>query len=641
MGGLPLDAAQQEPNPFQDMQARQAEQARALQQHMAFAQNLQQRQDTVQTRMGDNQIADRLSKVLDSNIPKPARDFLYRELSAHLGIDPKSERSQQVGKLLTALEPDALMGLRRQVVQAATSGDPGQLTQLATGILKGDVDGNSLVGMISQAQRQGQEALAQQGQTPEGGEDEETPFQFSSDQGRMGLGGEPNAERVPTASTGPYVPPAPVERPTGDITTRRLPTQGETASRYQEVDPGLLRALGLDPRERYRIDDLARNGISVPPKIEDQNKLATEINTSNSEYVTQTVEAARLHGLFSGKPENLGFVGGVARTIESTIEQIKGAARLAGFNVEIDPENPALRGTLKKALDTYDSIFGRVQRTAEESAQIEGALISMAYQMARSRGVDRITNMQISQQLAELGRASSPDQFRAALADANRRALESHTRNLQTRTGRGQPPPLTDVSDEDIRIMARNRAVLPAQMIDSVEREIVRRRDATGPINSGPAKADPNANPDIPGPSRGERIPRQSPTLEEEERGQERTRQRQERRAQLTEQRESEALELARRRDRRAEEAGDRAEARLDRQERDARRKEIAAAFANIGRALAGRSAGSIGAGGGGGGGDQDAGAFKIAPGPQRRAPAPVQAYDQDYNRRLRLSARR
>lgn len=594
---LPVD-------PAANMAALRQEQASALAQHQQAATDLQQRQAQWGEREADVQLSDRLLKVMDPRVPKPARDFLFRELSQTLGIDPAGQRSKDIGKMLTSLAPDELETLQQSFVDRMASAKPGELTKMMRGLLSGQTDANAFIGEIMKT----------------------SAVQAAGAAGQPGEGDE--AERPQTAQ-------APGSR-RDEVETivegmgdrRRLPTPGETEPRFQPADPGLVQALGLNPKTRYRNDDLINEGYNVPIDPKAQRDLAQEIKTSASTGIDVSLAAARAHALFKGRPEVLGVVGATARTVDQVLDQIKGAVQVVGGDLSsAGPSDSGIKAMAKNLAGQISSMYksSGIPQTAVDSARLQGAIIDMAYSMAIARGIpgNRLTNAIIAQHMNTLGHSQSVEQFEATLADTVRRVSEKTPNLISSRIGRRDvTPDLGFVSDDDIKALAMADTT-PPNLKQQLLKEVKLR------------KAGSESE------TRGKDINRAGPTLEEEDTSRRKEEELRQRRLQDRETREQDDALLRKQADLRADQdqslREDRFEyqVRKDRYDRDERlrlekdkralerRKMIGEAFEELGKAIgrAGSVSGSISAGGGSQGAGQDVGAFRIAPPPNRRMP--------------------
>lgn len=562
---------------------------RFFQEQQAKAAELQQKAADNKAQQEDLMLGQRLVKLFDPNVPKPARDFLYKEMSRQMGVDPKGGHSQELGKMLLGLDPESMDSLRRNFAEKIPNAKPGEITGLIKGIMTGKVDGMALVQLAS---------------SPGGGQ---------AEGGQDTTGGEGGPEPLPAA---------------GGPDTRRLPTVGETPPEFQRVNPQLQHALGFNPAQRARTDDLLNEGYAIPTDPKEQQKLATEIQAGTAATQGLVTKAARLNALFAGKPEVLGTVGQVTRYIDSGIEQAKGALRAAGIMDDTNPDDlrKVARGILSRVEGAEKGT--KIKRTAEEAALVESAMVDMAYSMATARGIpgNRLTNAMISQHLGELGKSGSPDQFQAVLADTVKRSIEQHDRTTSSKVGKAVPADLRGVSDADILTMAQNQAVLPKSYLERIKAEVQSRREG----KSG----QPNE------------VKRQSPTIEEEDATRRADAETARRRATREEEGKTQARRIQQQQEDRAARTEIRQESREERmtraqeaatdlalrkeqraEEKD-RRARITLAFSELAKAIAGgRTSISGGGGGDGGGGGQNAEAFRITPGQtKRQAPQPVDA---------------
>jgi len=633
MGGFQFDpegfAASQEPQarlpqpPEQVPLSPQA--ADVAQQYQANQEDFKRRQADIESRKQDLKLAERMSYMMDPNVPKPARKFLYEELSRTSGVDPKGETSKSVGTMLLGLDPEALEGLNRNFAAKLKDAKPGEIKQLIQSVLTGQMSGMELL-KVAQAGPAAPSAAPQAGAVVP-----PTPPP----------GAAPAPSAVPSAMPPSVVPaevkqPPPITAKGEEIKRRRLKEVGETPAPYGVVEPGLLKALGLDYSKPVRVDDLGKMGYAIPQDAKEQRELAKEMDQIAAGTVDVAVNAARVHQLFAGKPEVLGAVGAAARGVDQAMDQIKAIAQLAGVDMSKTPGpgESGLKATAGWAASNIAQLYKKsgIEQTAVDSAKLQGAILDMAYSMAVARGIpgNRLTNAIIAQHLNTLGHSQSVAQFEATLADATARATERSARQMASRVG-GQDwqPNFGFASTNDLEVMAAGAGMLPPGIRQNVAQEVQKRLDVA---QGKPATL-------------GKPVTRQSPTFEEEQADvgkEEATRQR---RLEFAEDREKERLTMERERDSRADRAETRAEERAREQtehtkfmenmalRREARlesqqkKDKIGEAFVKLGQMIGHGSTHQISMGsGGGGGGDQDAGAFRIAPPPRRQAPQPVDA---------------
>ena len=620
MGGFQFDpegyASQQEPQarlpqpPEQVPQSPQvAEVAQIWKQNQA---ELKRQQAEADSRKQDLVLAERMAKLMDPNVPKPARKFLYDEMSRASGVDPKGETSKSVGTMLLALDPEALEGLNRNFAAKLKDAKPGEIKQLVQSVLTGQMSGMELLKVAQPAPAAPPAASpGAAAPAPPGG-----------------------AAAPPDLAKLSLLPPS-VPDTDANVKRRRVPHIGETPPAYGVVEAGLVKALGLDYTKPVRVNDLTKMGYAVPQDPKEQRELAKDMDQIAAGTVDVAVNAARIHQLFAGKPEVLGIVGATARTIDQAIDQIKGAAQLAGLDtkerqrqVGDDGLKILAEGAARRIQTLYKA--SGIENTAVESAKLQGAILDMAYSMAVARGIpgNRLTNAIIAQHLNTLGHSQSVRQFEATLADATARATERSARQMASRVGGADwQPNFGFASTNDLEIMSNASSMLPVGVRQNVAAEVQRRLDVA---QGKPAAA-------------GKPVQRSSPTLEEEqayEAKQEATR---ERRTDFAEGREKDRLAMEKERDQRAARGETRAEARAAEQtahtrfqenmalRREARleaqqkKDKIGEAFVKLGQMI-GHSSAQLHLPAISQGGDQDAGAFRITPAQRRKAPDPVDA---------------
>lgn len=596
MGGFYPEEVQDEAT------AVRAQQEAILAQHKQFAEGLKEQQAEVELRKGDLMLGERMLTMFDPAVPKSARQFLYKELSGAVGVDPKGETSKNVGTMIMGLDPETMENLRRNFAAKLPNAKPGEITQLIKSALTGQADGISLLKLASAGPEEGGGAPPEPARVPVRSVTE--------------AGGEQAAPGAARPATAPPGPAAAV-----GSGRRRLPTVGEIPPRFQEASPQLMQTLGIDPNQRLRNDDLIREGYTIPLDPKEQQKLATEIQEGSAATTGLAVKAARLHALFSGRPETLGIVGSTSQMIDSGIEQLRGGLRAIGVIDESDPESLKRIAALQMQRIDGSAEGKGVKRTAEDASRIASGMVDLAYSMATARGIpgNRLTNAIVAQHLGELGRSGSPEQFRATLKDTVERSTEQHSKMVQSKIGKAITPDLRTMTDDDLLTTYKNREIVPPAIQKAIEEEAKRRKGE---------------------PIKGTVVPKASPSLEEEEGLQQGDAARAERRAQMKEIRDQQTLELAELRELRAGRGEDRAEARAARQEKkddqayqlalrkearieeQQRRERIRVAFAELGKMIAASGArASVSAGSSGGGGDQDAGAFRLAQGSRQRGP--------------------
>lgn len=632
-GDLSKNAQTPNVDQYSQLQKRQQE---VLQQHAQFSQGLQQRQAETQMRQGDLTIAQRLMRALDPTIPKPARQFLMVELAKYLGVDPKSENFKGVAGMIQALDPDSLQMLRTMFSQQVEGSQPGQIIDMARGIMSGQLPMDDIIGEL-------------QGMDVQGG--------AGQDQLAGGSGTDSVAQPGPSGS--------------GSSSVRSFEGSRTIPDGAKQASPQLVKALGLDPRQPYRNDDLMQQGYAVPFDAKDQEKLAQEINVQATNVSSTIRESSRIIGLFKNRPEVLGPVGDFVRRFQSTVRQVQGAMTMINpaFQDETNPYASTTRAAAKEAASNLARLYGYSTRTAEDAARVEAAVLGLAYRMAGAQNIpgNRLTNGIIEQQLRQIGSSASPEQFEAVLTDTLDGTLRTFDEGVRRQLGvSGNKILAQQLTDQDIVEFAQAGGTLPQEFATALRDEAVARRDGTKQQAPMPASPTIQEEQQTLGNLETERKQRELDKFTQESelaknrderatRAEERAEEREERMVSQSEKSQNLAEErfaydkqMTGRRDARAEEAAERAESREERMVKqneasmglqrekfeydkvnDKRNLEqrqaekLAEAFRAFGHAIA-NSGGSVSGGGGssGGGGQQDVGAFRLTPMPQRQAPA-------------------
>lgn len=645
------------------------QQEAVMQQHAQYAQALEQKQQQLEVRKGDVDIAGRLMKILDSRLPKPARQFLAKELAQHVGADPKTEQVKGVSQMLTSMDPDSLQGLRSGLAANLDGAEPGQIAQTVQGILTGKMPMDKFIEQVGPAMAAGGSEQVS------GGAGEE---QLTGGEGGDTLGGgEAKTEDRLTqdqSMAGPTSPaPAPFQ-PGAEGEIRSLEGQRTVSPVDQPASANIVGALGFDSTKLYRNRDLIQGGVKIPFDAKDQDKLAEEINTRATGMSATISEASKMVDIFEGHPETLGTVGGAVQTIESIVQQARGALNVINPAIvnETDPYSSSVQSLSNAAGKQLAKIHG-IEVTATNAAQLQSMALGLAYKMAIANDIpgNRLTNVIIEQNLRQIGQSGSPKQFKAVLANTIESTTREFNESVRRKTGiNGTDILARQMSQADLDAYAV-RAETDAKNPDGIT--LIPREMRQSLLNEAIARKE--------GRSTGPQISPSSPTIEEEQKtlgaaemqrkGQIRDREsqtmrlEQERadRAVRTEERQDtreermtrsqeagaqlqreqfQATEANRQRDEafqretfehtKGEQARDNAFQREQfdyRKQQDlkaadlARQEKIAAAFRHFGAAISGR-------GGGGGsvgvpnlGGGQDISAFRMTPAPQRIPPKP------------------
>jgi hypothetical protein len=598
-----------------------ANQQKAYAQHQAYAKQLEAKQGMLQKREGDLDIADRMLKILDSRLPKPARQFLAKELAAHVGADPKSSQVKDISAMLTSLDPDSLQVMRSNFAQQLDGAPPGKIQEMIQATLSGKVDMNSLVGQAGFDMTGGAGGESSSQDTLQGSEGQDR-LQSQPAQAQETIQGQTSQDVLAGGETQVAKPfsggPAAIQSFEGQ---RTVPAGSQQAS------PMIVGALGLDSTQRYRNNDLIQSGYRVPFDPKDQDKLAEEIITRSSGLSSTISEAAEMTQLFQNRPEVLGPVGQGTRTFQGTIRQVEGLLNLIkpGTQNEVDPSNSYTNGLARRVGETVAKAHG-LDAAAVDAARIQSGVLSLAYRMAIANNIpgNRLTNAIIDQNLTMIGQSASPEQFKGVLADTLAKTTREFDETMRRKVGvSGLDIVAKQLTDTDIGLMAKSADILPRDFATTLRDEAVRRKGGEAGRTVTPA----------------------SPTLQEEEQTlgtlETQKKQREIERSDQTqkielerEQRQMRMEELAQQREERITQAQER-DAQLSRekfeyakqqdiQQRNQQQSDkIGAAFRAFGNAIAGSVHGV-------GGGismpsnpAQDPNAFRINPAPQRTPPRP------------------
>src|SRR5215510_1640197 len=637
-------------DPANELLRRQQEES--LAQHKAYASTLEEKQSHIHLRGEDLDLTKRLLQATDPMTPKPVRDFLLKGISGSVGVDPRGDYSKELQKMISALDPQSLEMLRKTFGADIPNSPPGQIKERVRGIFSGQVPVSDLLMKVNQTARSmvgsmGDPSLVggPEGDELVGGQRTQVPGTVV-DQGEPGIGDRlsqrPQVTDPATGQPTGQTPRRSIEPTQEELqrgrAIRRYPTQGDTLPADRQVLPGLLDALGVDTSEDLRHSDVITRYPRVPQDPEGQKKLMEDIGEQNASAAGGVMSAVRLHQLFRGKPETLGVVGGVIRTLDEVADQLNGAGRALGAKEGFDlfKLRPMVEGVAKHISDLYAK--SGLPQTAETSARIQSAVLEMAYDMAIARGIpgNRLTNNIIAQHLQTLGQSASVQQFEGVLKDVVARSLDQGARVMGERVGdRTYYHKLGSLSDQDLKELFTyykdtggkgGRNVIPDRFLDALDREMETRE--TGSDN------------------RKTKIQASSPTLAEEQATlAESIVRREVREEQQLRLREQEG-ELSQARETRAARKDVRDEDRAARQEFESnrrfelqerkearqaehqRRQEIMQAFQRMGAAIAGygRSGGAPSLSAPNFGGDQDSSAFRATPPPTRHAPTPVNA---------------
>lgn len=649
------------------------QQASVLQQHQQYSAQLEQKQQQVDARKGDLDIAGRLMKVLDSKLPKSARQFLSKELAQHVGADPKSQQYKDVSTMLMGLDPDSLQGLRSGFAANLDSTAPGEISKTVEGIMTGKIPMDQFIGQVGPMMQTGSgEEATQEGTTQTAGDGAIDPSEGSTAQpmggaAEIATGGSAPSETTSAAPSASVPQPFQAGEP-GNI--RSLEGQRTVSPVDAPASPTIVGALGLDSKQIYRNRDLMQGGYTLPYDPKEQDKIATEINTRSTGLSATYSEAMKMADIFEDHPETLGTVGLGVRTLQSTIQQVQGVLHVIGATDETNAYLPETQ-KLARSVGTKLAKIHNIEVTAGNAAQLDSMALSLAYKMAIANDIpgNRLTNVILDQNLRQIGQSSSPQQFKAVLSSTLQATTREFNESIQRSVGaNGTDILVRKMSQADLDAMATRAErdsktndgndLLPEDFRRSLLNEAIRRQQGGGASPITPSSPTIDEEQQTLG---GLETQSKTRSLASKDQDMQIAREREERakgaetRADTREERLTSAQEKAQKLEQekfaysqaehekdnlRAEEANrfsreeharDNAFAReqfdyrksQDQKAEDkARGDKIAAAFQHFGAAIAG----SVRGGGGGGGvpslgGGQDVSAFRMTPPPQRTPP--------------------
>lgn len=273
-----LRSVQQEDAISRMQEVRQA-QAQALQQHAQYRAGLDQAQSQVDLRGQDLDVAERLMGVLDSRVPKLVRLQSFRELSARLSVDPKSSRATELGRTLIGLDPDSSADIRGVFASQLEGASPGEISQFATAILKGEVGMHELTKMVGQTRRQLGSREA-----------------FYAQHGPPMMAGASDA-------TVPQAQPADPDEVASSIVSQA--GDAKTAPDLRQVHPEIAKMYGLDPNTPYRNSDVISRGYKGPLSMKDQEKWVKEHATTVEDSAKVLDSFVLMEYISRGRPEVL------------------------------------------------------------------------------------------------------------------------------------------------------------------------------------------------------------------------------------------------------------------------------------------------------------------------------------------------
>lgn len=439
--------------------ALRAEQEKTLAQHKMFQQGLQKKQDTLNQRKGDLDIADRTMKAFDSKIPKSARQFLLNQTAQSLGIDTKADGYKQSAAMILGLDPQSSQLLRTQFSSTIEGAEPGTISAQAKAVLSGQFPIHQMLDQVDFTGGMGDDMLA-------GGE-----------KGDQLQGGTSSKAKTAQPFQG------------GPGSVQSFEGQRTIPAAAQQASPMLVGALGLDSSKRYRNNDLWTNGFRTPMDPKEQEKLAESITTRTVGLTSTISEAANMTALFEGKPEVLGPVGAAARTIGGTMSQIQGFLNIVKPGTSIEAPTPEIN-SLANRVGIDIAKRHKIQVTGESAHRIQSMVLGLAYRMAVANDIpgNRLTNGIIQQNLEQLGQSSDPVAFKAVLRDTINSTTREFNDHVRRTTGvDGVTVLARQASNDDILRMAQSGDILPISMAQALRDEAVNRQQGKPSAQVEPA----------------------------------------------------------------------------------------------------------------------------------------------------------
>lgn len=488
-----------------------------------FRQQQQQKQMVV-ARGQDLQLAQMFMHVLDPSMPKGFRQLGLRQISQQLGVDPRGDKAKEIINTISGLDPQSLEGLRRGLGTAVDQGEPGDITNMARGILTGSVPPDQFLSLARSALQPGGGAGADTSSidttaaaTPSGGGG------FDEGSGPMMLGGPgPDSnldaslvqpvQYLPggTASGQPNMPgqsaappvrgPAQMPGAASPVTDVPQVNQNTVPARMREVTPELANFLGLDMDQRYRVIDVMKAGWNrIPSDDADQRKLVEAGRNAQNGIVDTITMASQLAALVRGRPEALdvsvwlpylGTIGVNPSSAGSKVGSfLEGLGNTVGIRIRGDneeggaagwlgrwaqetasrPENQAFAERMAAKFTNWVRETGQgISDTAELSARINSLMVPLAFAMASAKGQTGrfLSDRDVEFQLRELGSSNNPQQFIAAITDMVARLNTQYDTKMRSITG--APVPIASVISPEVADIVRAGGVAPATLLSQL-----------------------------------------------------------------------------------------------------------------------------------------------------------------------------
>ena len=461
---------------------------RMMEQRQQQATELQSQQEGVA-------LGQRLVQALDPRVPRQARQFLLRQISQGVGVDPRGTAAKEFIGMVSSLDPQTLETMRTNITPAIQS-NPGQVVQLVKGALSGQVPAQQIVQTMIQAPPPsgGEGAVP-----PARGPTKTPPAGGDRPAGMMRLGGPVATPLVtgasqlgPVGSTPGPAAPGPARMPfeaAPPPAAAPLPIERQVAPVQREIAPELANLLGLDSSERYRNRDVIAAGWRrIPTQYEDQQRLATDIRGYQDGVINTMMLSNQLANLVRGRPESLDqvrfrvpFSGEVIPVnIPALGEQIaqvfRGIGRTTGLDEMLQissgpssADTPALTRAIDRVTQHVRALEGesgaRGTDAAVVNARIRSLIVPLAFQMAAAAGQTGrfLSDRDVELMLNQIGISASPIQMETAIRDLVSRTYRGYNTRMQVQTG-GQVP-LEPGITSDVGEILRTGGVTPQELI--------------------------------------------------------------------------------------------------------------------------------------------------------------------------------
>ena len=537
-------------------------------QHSQYAQSLQQTQAQADARGADLDVSEKMFRILDTQLPKPFRDFELRGLARHLGVDPKSESLKELSKLVLGLDPDSSMAVKKAFTSKIGDATPGQISQMTRSLMTGEL----------------------------------SPSVLATEVMKGGAATQP----METGSTGKI----PAQDPDQLTQSAKAVADAQpTKTDNRTVDPAMAAALGYDANSSSSAEILKKHPAIGSMDGKEQKELAKDLQT-NRHFTSVSVSLIdKIDKMITDDPLAVGVLLPFTSTPQNPAKYIVNINDGIGNYVKtLFPEGV---DKFVRSLPGYDKKSEEeIRKTAATYMAVANSTYNLAYASAKAKDPSgRLSDQDIQIELRSLGLdAGSADLFKAGLANHKADLLNRYNNKVETSTG----GPATNPMDKP-RTLNNDPAPAAASSANPKEASVTPSKEATGQT-----------------PSEQSQIARAKEQQKESDEAAKRKFELEQAprdallRLQAAE-RDSMRLQLAM--DQAKELKDWRQYQMLRDKQREAQRQadKISAAFSRFASQLS-RIGSTSTPGGSSGGGEQDANAFKIGERPQRRAPTPAPA---------------